>query len=258
MAKAGRIWVGTSGWQYEHWIGPFYPPGTASSAFLPFYARHFASVEINSSFYGLPKATSLQSWLECTPPDFIFACKASRYITHMKKLKDPQAGLAAFFAAIEPLTPKLGPILFQLPPHWRCNLARLEEFLQAVPARHRAAFEFRDESWLTAETFGLLQKHGAACCCYDLAGREALNDISGDFCYVRLHGPGAAYQGCYGDDALLEWARRLIAWSETGRDCYCYFDNDEKGYATRNAASLLTFLKNRRANIAAPHSTSHI
>jgi uncharacterized protein YecE (DUF72 family) len=258
MDMPGRIWVGTSGWRYDHWIGPFYPNGTAAGAFLLFYSRYFATVEINSTFYGLPKAASLASWLADTPPDFIFACKASRYITHMKKLKDPEAGLTRFFTAIEPLGPKLGPILFQLPPRWRLNISRLEEFLQALPAHHRYAFEFRDESWLTAETFALLRKHGTALCCYDLADHQSPQEITGDFCYVRLHGPAAAYEGSYDNNALLVWAERLLTWSKTGRDCYCYFDNDEAGYAAQNADSLLKLLMDRRANVCVPQPLTRV
>ncbi len=249
MAKRGQIWVGTSGWSYDHWIGPFYPKGTAASDYLPFYAQHFASVEINSTFYGLPKPASVQSWLEQTPPGFLFACKASRYLTHMKKLKDPDTGLAKFLAAIEPLGPKLGPILFQLPPHWRRNAARLEEFLQALPAGQRYAFEFRDESWFSEEIYALLKRYGAAFCCYDLAGRESPREVTADYCYVRLHGPGDAYAGCYDDAALADWSQQLLTWSNAGHDSYCYFDNDEKGYAARNATRLFELLRERRAQV---------
>lgn len=247
MSKRGRIWVGTSGWSYNHWIGPFYPKGIAAGAFLSFYARRFASVEINSTFYGLPKAASQLSWLEQTPTGFLFACKASRYITHMKKLKDPEAGLATFFAAIEPLGPKLGPILFQLPPRWRLNVSRLEAFLEALPPERRYAFEFRDETWFSGETYALLERYGVAFCCYDLAGRESPHEVTGDFCYVRLHGPADAYEGCYNNDDLSVWAQRLLIWSKAGRDCYCYFDNDAMGCAPRNAQRLIGLLNQRRA-----------
>ncbi len=250
MGKRGQIWVGTSGWSYDHWIGPFYPKGTAASAFLPFYARRFASVEINSTFYGLPKSATLQSWLAQTPSGFLFACKASRYITHMKKLKDPEAGLASFLAAIEPLGPKLGPILFQLPPRWRLNAARLEEFLQALSPQQRYAFEFRDASWFADETCALLERYGAAFCCYDLAGWQSPREVTSDYCYVRLHGPADAYAGCYDDAALADWSQQLLTWSNAGHDCYCYFDNDEKGYAARNARRLLEFLHACQAQVA--------
>lgn len=242
MAKRGRIWLGTSGWQYDHWVGPVYEPDLEPGARLASYARSLDSVEINSTFYGLPSVSSTSGWRDSTPENFVFAVKASRYITHMKKLNDPAESISRFFRAIEPLEDKLGPILFQLPPRWRVNVKRLDSFLSALPSDRRYAFELRDESWQCPETLALLARHNAAFCIFDLAGHQTAFEITADFAYIRLHGPDGAYRGSYSERALAEWSRRIDEWRNSGRDCYCYFDNDEGGYAFENAVRLKDIL----------------
>ncbi|HUC18261.1 MAG TPA: DUF72 domain-containing protein [Acetobacteraceae bacterium] len=238
MTKRGEILVGTSGWHYRHWVGPFYPAGTDSNRLLAFYAQEFRSVEINNSFYRLPDRETLIAWREATPDGFVFACKASRIITHMKKPKDTEEPTRRFLDAAGALGDKLGPILFQLPPHWHANAERLAQFLALLPQGFRVAFEFRDESWFAAPIFRLLERHGAACCAYDLDGRRSPVQMTADFAYVRLHAPDGPYRGCYDGRALGGWARRLRAWQRSGLDAYCYFDNDEAGYAATNALVL--------------------
>ena len=240
--SAGRIHVGTSGWHYGHWVGPFYPEGLASDARLAHYAQTFAAVELNNSFYQLPDAASLEAWCDATQPGFLFACKASRYITHMKKLKDPDASTPKFFAAVDALGAKLGPILFQLPPRWRAAPERLDAFLAALPAGHRYAFEFRDASWWSEEVEAILRAHGAAFCAFDLEGRQSPLPVTADFVYLRLHGPDGAYQGSYDDAALERWAAWLGGRRDEGRDVFCFFDNDEAGYAPADAARLQAML----------------
>lgn len=242
MARRGRIWIGTSGWQYDHWIGPVYPPTMRQNEYLSHYARALESVEVNATFYGLPSAKRVAGWLDVTPPDFLFAVKASRYITHMKKLKDPAESVGRFFAAIEPLKDRPGPVLFQLPPHWRVNAKRLETFLATLPAGRHYAFEFRDESWHCSEIFETLARHNAAFCIFDLEGNQTPAQVTADFVYIRLHGPDGAYRGSYDENALTAWARRIVGWRDTGLDCYCYFDNDEAGYAFANAVRLREML----------------
>lgn len=242
MARHGKVWIGTSGWQYDHWIGPVYPTTMRQNEHLSHYAKALDSVEVNSTFYGLPPAKRVAAWCETTPPDFVFAVKASRYITHMKKLKDPAESIGRFFAAIEPLKDKLGPVLFQLPPRWRVNAERLEAFLAALPEGYRHAFEFRDESWHYSEIFETLARHNAAFCIFDLEGKQAPAEVTADFAYIRLHGPDGAYRGSYGEQALAGWARRIAGWRDSGLDCYCYFDNDEAGYAFANAVRLREIL----------------
>jgi len=232
------IRIGTSGWHYDHWVGPFYPDGTKAAAFLALYAEQFAAAEINNTVYQLPSADTLAHWRDTVAGDFAFTAKASRYITHMKKLKDPATSTARFFERIAALEPKLGPLLFQLPPRWRLDLGRLEAFLAALPARHRYVFEFRDESWWTDAVYAALARHGAAFCPFELADRRAPSPVTTDFVYVRLHGPAGAYQGSYDDAALAGWARQLRAWREAGLDAWVFFDNDEAGHAPANAARL--------------------
>ena len=192
-------------------------------------------MEINASFYRLPTRETPAKWRDTTPKDFVFAAKASRYITHMKKLKDPEESTRRFFDAIEMLNPKLGPILFQLPPHWRVNVARLQEFLKALPSGHRYTFEFRDSSWFVPEVYEALSKHGAAFCVYDLDGSTSPVELTADFAYLRLHGPDGPYRGRYDGRALYGWVKRFKGWLDDRRDVYCFFDNDDSGYAAEDA-----------------------
>ena len=219
------IYVGTSGWHYKHWIGPFYPEGLEPDAMLAFYADEFGVVEINNSFYRLPEEKTLKTWRDSTPARFTFAFKASRYVTHMKKLKEAGASLERVVARAGVLGDKLGPILFQLPPRWRVDEERLETFLSAVPAGLRTAFEFRDPSWFTEGVYAALRRHHAAFCIYELEQTRSPKEITADFIYVRLHGPGAAYEGSYSTEELSGWAGAISSWDRGGKDVFCFFDN---------------------------------
>ena len=227
LGSGDRSRIGTSGWQYPHWAGRFYPEGTSAKACLCYYAGLFETVEINSSFYRLPSEQTLRDWANHTPPGFVFASKASQYITHRKD--------------------KLGPVLFQLPPRWRPNFPRLEAFLEALPQGQRFTFEFRDPRWHTPGVMGLLERYGSAFCCFDLGGSASPIQVTTDFAYIRLHGPDAPYRGSYGDACLADWAARIAAWQRDGLDV-CYFDNDERAYAPRNARSLIEKLSDLRAD----------
>ncbi len=238
FAYMGSIHIGTSGWHYKHWCGPFYPEKLASAKMLPFYLQHFDTVEINNSFYRLPDRSTFECWRRATPSNFVFAVKASRFITHNKKLKEPENALENFLPRAEALGAKLGPILFQLPPKWKVNPGRLEALLAILPRRHLYTFEFRELSWNTAEVLDTLRKYNAAYCIYELAGYRAPLEITADFAYVRLHGPGGKYQGSYSRENLAGWAQRLAAWKRTLRGVYVYFDNDQAGYAAQNALTL--------------------
>ena len=169
--RSGRVWIGTSGWHYPHWVGPFYPDGTRAADMLGWYATCFPTVEVNNTFYRLPPAATFRAWRDAVPRGFVFACKASRYLTHLKKLNVPRRSVSMFFRRADVLGDRLGPVLFQLPPRWHRNAERLRAFLKALPAGHRMAFEFRDESWLAPEVFDLLAAHDAACCAWEFAGR---------------------------------------------------------------------------------------
>lgn len=230
--------IGTSGWHYEHWIGAFYPSRTPASKMLAYYYGRFDTVELNNTFYRLPSGPALENWRDSTPPNFCFAAKGSRFLTHMKKLKDPEQGLERFFNAIEVLGEKLGPVLFQLPPNWERDAARLDHFLSALPQGHRYAFEFRNPTWNVPEIYRLLERHRAGYCIFHLAGFQSPMEVTTDLVYVRLHGPGGKYQGSYSDPALSDWARRIREWQRANAAVYVYFDNDQVGYAAKDALRL--------------------
>ena len=209
---------------------------------LPFYCERFDTVELNNSFYHLPKTTALENWRESTPEGFCFAAKGSRFLTHMKKLKDPEQGLNRFFEAIEVLRQKLGPILWQLPPNWELDYERLARFISCLPPYHRHAFEFRNASWNAPEVFDLLKGNNMAYCAFHLAGVQSPIERTADFMYVRLHGPGGKYQGSYDDTALNGWADRIRHWAKDGQSVFLYFDNDQSGYAAGDALRLKSML----------------
>lgn len=237
-AGRGRLHIGTSGWCYGAWRGTFYPPGLPESEWLAYYAGRLKSVEINNTFYQLPTQATLRGWREAVPRDFVFSVKASRFITHMKKLREAEDALVNFIACVGALAPKLGPVLFQLPPRWRVDPDRLALFLEALPAGYRYAFEFRDPSWWVAEVYELLAGHGAAFCIHDLGGVLSPGEITSDIVYVRLHGPDGPYRGSYHRAALAGWMDSLSAWADEGRTIHCYFDNDQAGYAALNAVEM--------------------
>jgi uncharacterized protein YecE (DUF72 family) len=233
------IRIGTSGYHYKHWRGPFYPAKLPASKMLDFYCKYFDSLELNNSFYRLPTDSAFDGWRNGTPRNFVFAVKASRFLTHNKKLKDPENALHNLLPRAARLGEKLGPILFQLPPKWKVNIERLEQLLEILPRSYRYAFEFRELTWIKPEVNELLARFNAAFCIYELAGYHSPLTITADFAYVRLHGPGAAkYQGSYEDRTLAEWNDRIAGWAEKLTSIYVYFDNDQVGYAVRNAMTL--------------------
>jgi uncharacterized protein YecE (DUF72 family) len=233
-----EVRIGTSGWHYKHWLGPFYPPDLRPKDMLSWYMKRFDTVELNNSFYHLPLSQTFATWRETTPSSFSFAVKGSRYITHRKKLNDPAPAVARFMEPVESLGAKLGPILFQLPPRWSCNVLRLEAFLASLPPSHRYTFEFRDPSWHDPAVYRVLSRHNAAFCLYELDGFESPHQLTADFVYVRLHGPGRKYQGDYSSKQLGDWADRIERWRDSLEAVYVYFDNDQAGYAAKNAAEL--------------------
>ena len=236
--RLGELRIGTSGWSYAHWRGGFYPPGLPSKAWLAFYAERFDTVEINGSFYRMPKEAAVTGWHERSPDGFLFAWKASRYITQAKRLKDAADPLAYVLGRASGLKKKLGPILFQLPPQMRRDEARLAEFLGLLPKTHRFCVEFRDPGWYASGVLRLLADHGVALCVSDHHAAPAPPEATADFVYVRLHGPGGRYFGRYPDGELAVWAERIAAWRSEGRDIFAYFDNDIEGAAPLDAAAL--------------------
>jgi uncharacterized protein YecE (DUF72 family) len=210
---------------------------------LDYYRNSFDTVEINNSFYRLPPETAVAGWQDTTPGNFCFAMKGSRFLTHMKKLKDPGAGLERFFQRADLLGDKLGAVLWQLPPQWEVDLDRLREFLDALPKHVRHAFEFRNPTWEAEPVYNLLGQFNAAQCAFHLAGYQSPIVLTADFTYVRLHGPGAKYQGSYSDAALQEWADRITKWRRSLKAVYVYFDNDHLGYAPVDALRLRGMLE---------------
>lgn len=236
--------IGTSGWKYEQWSGSFYPEEVTSDDALAFYTSRFQTVEVNNTFYQLPELETVRSWQARVPHNFTFAIKASRYITHMKKLKDPDEPIQNLFERVDALKDKQGPVLFQLPGNWNCNTERLAHFLQALPRGYRCAFEFRDTSWHNPYIYELLAKYNAAFCIYDFAGYLSPRETTADFVYIRLHGPlEDPYTGQYDKQTLSGWADAITAWAQQGKDVYCYFDNDQGGYAPQDAGVLQSMLQ---------------
>ncbi len=231
-------WIGTSGWVYAHWRDVFYPVGLRESRWLPFYAQHFPTVELNSSFYRLPSEQAFARWAAEAPAGFRFAVKASRYLTHMKKLRDPQEPLHRFLGRARLLGDKLGPILYQLPPNWKCNLERLRTFLACLPSGLTHVLEFRDPSWMCTEVFSLLEESGAGFCVTSLPGLTCPVRATSQVVYIRMHGAQTLYASCYSDTELRWWAGQIAGALAGGHEVYVYFNNDAFGYAVQNARRL--------------------
>lgn len=235
-----HVRVGTSGWIYRHWRGVFYPPQLAPDRWFEHYSRTFDTVEINSTFYRLPEADTFDAWREQAPPGFVYAVKASRFLTHMKKLKDPAEPLARLIERARRLGEHLGPVLYQLPPRWRADEKRLDAFCRALPAGIEHVIEFRDPSWLDERIFALLEEHDVNLCVHDLLPAHPRR-ITGRIVYVRLHGYGARYAGSYPRTQLRSWTAWLRE-AAAERPAYVYFDNDRDAHAVRNALTLRSLL----------------
>jgi len=240
MAKACReIRIGTSGWHYDHWVGRFYPENLPKDKWLEHYAGNFDTVEINNTFYHLPKPQTFQKWHETAPKGFLYAVKANRYITHIKKLKDTAEELKRFFDAVSLLKDNLGPILYQLPPSLHKELTRLEAFLRLLPKKPFATVEFRHESWYVEDTFELFDRFGVGLCIHDLSGQESPKVVTGSIVYVRFHGTTGKYSGSYSKAQLSSWAKWLKEQGAKVGSIYVYFNNDTEGHAVRNAKTLI-------------------
>lgn len=242
MSGVGRIWIGTSGYVYRHWRkGVFYPPGLKARDELAYYATRFHTVELNNPFYRLPTADMFARWREATPDDFRFAVKASRYITHVKRLRDVGDEIALFMERAMLLRPKLGPILFQLPPNQQLDLPRLTDFLSLLTADRRWVLEFRHPSWHTREVYQLLSQRAVALCIPVGGGLHPDRITTAPFTYIRMH-RGQEPGGGFTAEELRSWAGQVRALSNAGKDVYVYFNNDWEGYAVRDAATLQELL----------------
>jgi len=238
-AEKGKLFVGTSGYQYDHWRGVFYPENIPKKKWFEYYTQTFDTVEINNTFYNLPKAESFDRWREEAPEEFCYVLKYSRYGTHMKRLKDPQDTINNFLERAAHLEEKLGPILVQLPPRWNVNSERLDQFLEATDKNCRWVLEFRNESWLCEEVYNILRKHNTALCVHDLIPDHP-HLVTADWTYFRFHGDN--YAGCYKENELRETAGRIRKHLNSGLDVYAFFNNDAEGYAVQNALDLRKFI----------------
>jgi uncharacterized protein YecE (DUF72 family) len=238
-----RVWVGCSGWNYRDWREVVYPKGLPTSRWLEHYATLFDTVEVNSTFYRLPKRESVARWVEQTPGDFVFSVKASRYLTHIRRLTDLGGGVERFYARIEPLarTPKMGPVLWQLPASFHRDDERLRNALAGLPdGRH--AFEFRHESWFTPEVYDLLRARGAALVIGDHPERRfQAHELTADWTFLRFHYGSRGRNGNYSERELEKWAERIEGLRDRA-DVYAYFNNDWEGFAVRNALRLKELL----------------
>jgi uncharacterized protein YecE (DUF72 family) len=242
--KKGQLWVGTSGWSYPHWRGVLYPPEAKSAEWLRIYAGTFRTVELNASFYHMPRPETFRKQAAQTPEGFLFAVKAHRSITHEMRLAGAMERWAEFVSSAMELGAKLGPVLLQFPPSFRAQPELLEEFLSAHAADRqrralRLAFEFRHASWFAGAVADILHQHGAALVLADSSRYpQAPLEPQGAFVYLRFHGPAALFASSYSEAQLEEWAARIRGWLGEGRDVYAYFNNDAGGCAVRNALRL--------------------
>jgi uncharacterized protein YecE (DUF72 family) len=237
------IRIGCSGWMYRHWRGAFYPDRLPVKEWFAFYAAQFGTVEINNSFYRLPRAETFDAWRDQAPPDFRYAVKANRFLTQAKKLKDCEAPLERMLTPTRHLGNTLGPILYQLPPMMGINLDRLETFLKLLPADLPHVFEFRHASWYEDATLALLDRFGAGFVAHDFPGRPSPRWAAGKLAYVRFHGGVGKYHGRYPDEILLDWSDWMAVQARAGRSVWAYFNNDADAAAIHDALTLKAMVR---------------
>lgn len=240
--------IGTSGWNYKHWRGLFYPENSKASDWFSFYSQVFDTVEINNTFYRLPGEETVKKWESSSPEHFIFAMKANRFITHIKKLHDVGSSLDLFISRARLLKKKGGPLLYQLPPGWKSNKERLEKFLKKLPEDMIHVFEFRNSSWFEDNVFSLLKEHSVSFCIHDMQNVSCPHIVTSSPVYIRFHGYEGAYAGSYSERVLDKWAGYIHDKLAGGKDVYVYFNNDINAYAVKNALTLKGILnpKNSR------------
>ncbi|MFO7870610.1 MAG: DUF72 domain-containing protein [Kiritimatiellia bacterium] len=240
--RKARAHIGTSGYQYDHWSGVFYPEKLPKNQWFKHYAEYFDTVEINNTFYNLPKESTFDDWRLQTPRGFTYVLKFSRYGSHMKCLKDPKDTSGLFIKKASHLGRRLGPILVQLKPNWYVHADRLRSFLDAVPPGRRWAIEFREPSWLCDEVFDILRQHNSALCIHNMI-KDHPREVTADWIYLRFHGDH--YSGSYSSQFLSAEADRICGYLDEGKDVYAYFNNDAEGHAVRNALDLKRYLGKR-------------
>ena len=235
---SAKYYIGCSGWHYDHWRGLYYPEGLSKPKWLQFYARQFTTVELNNSFYRLPSEKAFTTWRESTPDDFVFAVKVSRFITHIKRLKNLDSAVETFLSRAVLLGQKLGPLLYQLPPNMKRNDEVLESFLSSLPQDYRHVVEFRHKSWIDDTVFDILRRYNVGLCVFDMPDFSCPLVATSDFAYVRFHGSEGLYYSCYSDEELSQWAQSIARLGQDIKAIYIYFNNDAEGFAIENAVTL--------------------
>ena len=240
MKVERKIHIGTSGWSYKHWKGIFYPENVKPAEYLTFYARHFPVSEINNSFCKLPTKETVEKWVDSVPDDFLFCPKMSRYLSHLKKLRDPQEPLQRFFSIFRPVEKHLGPILIQLPANSRFHTEVAEAFYTETDRYegYRFALEVRHPSWLSEESTGLMKKHGITLVFAQADQFPYQEEITAKDIYIRFHGPSSLYSSPYSDKILEDYAEKFAAWADEGHEVWAFFNNDVGGHALNNAKKL--------------------
>lgn len=241
-----HLYIGTSGYTYAHWRGPFYPSELKEREWFRFYCTHFNSVELNVTFYRLPNRKAFETWRKTSPDEFGFVIKGSRYITHIKKLKESRESLRILFENASGLGEKLLCVLWQLPPAMKCNLERLKEFvtnLNNASVKCRHTFEFRNPSWFCEEVYSILRENGMSLCIADSPSFPQERVLTSDFVYLRLHGGKVLYGSEYSQGELEDWARNAREWMKGRQTLFAFFDNDAEGFAIKNAMSLREILE---------------
>lgn len=234
----GRIHIGCSGWNYKHWRGIFYPDRLPAKRWFACYADMFDAVEINNTHYRLPEASVFDAWREQAPPGFVYAVKASRFLTHRKKLREPEEPIERLATRARHLGAALGPLLYQLPPGWKLDIERLRDFLVRLPRDLVHVLEFREATWLTDTVYALLDDHGVGFCTHDMPGLEVPRLATGPVAYVRFHGTTGKYVGRYPPQALRRWRDWMREQATTGRQVHAYFNNDIDGHSIEDALAL--------------------
>jgi uncharacterized protein YecE (DUF72 family) len=248
-----KSWIGTSGWTYDGWRGPFYPPDIPKKKWLSFYGTQFPTTEINGSFYRTPSLEAVAAWREQTPERFLFAWKASKFITHWKRLSEKcDNSIELMVTRLKMLGPKTGPVLFQLPPRFTADRERLASFLTMLPRCYAYAFEFRHPSWYEDPILDLLRDHDVSLCLSDHHDAPSPWLVTARHVYVRGHGPDGRYKDNYPDKTLRAWAADIGKWKRQRRTVFVYFDNDQKSAAPVDAKRLMAMVDKRSVGHDAP------
>ena len=240
---SGKYYVGCSGWHYQHWRGLYYPQELPKAKWLSFYAQQFNTVELNNSFYRVPSEKAFTTWRESRPDNFIFAVKVSRYITHIKRLRNLGPAVEDFLSRAGLLGGMLGPLLYQLPPSMKRNDELLQNFLSLLPPKYGHIIEFRHESRIEGAVFDILRRHHVGLCVFDMPGFSCPMVATSDSAYIRFHGSEGLYSSCYSDAELSRWAERIARLGQNVEASYIYFNNDAEAFAVTNAMTLRGLLR---------------